>query len=286
MGYENSIDAFKEWLSELIKRSAESGLPASLRDDAFVLNSFFTNKKSDAVSRSQYYRIRGRLLFLGEQFNVVDIAIPDRDVVLKHSPSDIYFKDIDELLSFIDSAVKRKFVGYNPNTDNVLIKTISMLAWYGLSEGNMVEIQKSDVRNKSITSFDFDFSLLANKEHDVLNRLALSDYYNALPSGKQIMFTGDASYLFRPTRIKLDRIPVSEIAGQIKKFNLLIQNSKQHISVKRLQKNGRFAKVLQDNSGLSDIEKIEKYFKCSRKDNKVAFAIVKDYQNWKENLNK
>ena len=160
-----------------------------------------------------FFRVKERLKILSAALGI-ELEIPSRDDILAFSRGTIYFKDIAEVIRFIDNVGSGYLSGYNPDDDLLMIKSIAVLAWNQFPVKKMLAIKRADI----ISGEGFDFKSLSGQEYAVLKNFALSDGYRAIPNNKPTTFKGDDTLLFRVTRYGVKDMDHNDIAGFVKRF--------------------------------------------------------------------
>ena len=252
-----------------------------LFDKTFVCKTFFLQSTS-SICRAHYQKIKGYLINLGI-FLGITIPIPSREEVIASQELFCYFRSLDEALNFIDSIGERTLNTYNPYTDLVIIKSIVVLGWNGLSSKEIVSLPKTNV---SPCTNDFCVVSVGNKKIELSGSAASAIFnlryleeYNGLPSGKKRILSGDSLFLFRPTSPTRERIDESYIIQALKRFNKL--TNERSIIFRNLRKNALFVKIKEDRTNKKPIEKIMDIMKCSFN---IALNYLPQYLQWEKYL--
>ena len=268
------------YLDNLIALAGERDFTDALRDENVLQASFFMSKHS-GISRTNYQKIKTYLKNLFEYYGI-DKTIPSREDVLGAQKTQMYWATLDDILDFIDKVGRNKMDIYNPRSDLLPIKCLTILGWYGLSLSDILELKKADI----IVDNNFNYSIKTNnksisidyRSFDTLTCFALLYSYRGFPSGRMKVLKGDGQYLFRPTVANVQRCNENTLKQNLKFFNNYIEPMYHAmISFGKLHKNALFVEIYQDNSENTLQEKIMEHAAC---DAVLACGYEKEYAQW------
>lgn len=273
---QNDVRTYIRSLNNLL---GENDVASSLRDDTLLCRSFYI-VASSGVSRTNYQKIKTYIVNLFDMYGI-DKEVPSREQVLAAQTLKCYWKDLDDLMDFIDKIGENKMQNYNPRTDLITIKAIAVLGWYGFSIEEVTEAKKDGlyqndskylirIREKAV-SLDW-------RSYDILCRLAFLYAYKGFPSGKLQILKGDGNYLFRPTTSGLSRWNENNVKQALKHFNYYAKSpANAIISFGKLHKNAIFTEVFNDQGDDGVYEKIIRITGCS---STLAQGYRKEYEQW------
>jgi len=273
---------FRKWTSRLEELAGSDSLEDALRKKAFVCKAFYLLNAGTGASLRLYHYIRQYLAFVYEHFGLpAQSFLPSREEVLASQKKTIYFKDLNDVLQFVDNIGNARLSPYDPNQDLLPVKSIIILGWNGFLVQDMIAVKRKDIQKTEDDYYIEHESLgrktISEQEYRILKSFALADEYRTFPSGKIKSLKGNDNLLFRSTR-EAAEIDKNDILGYLTRFNSAIPNSSHSINLIYLRKNALFVKVLNDTSD-NLTEKIQRYFMCTQP---ISYAIKKEYLQWKE----
>jgi hypothetical protein len=274
-------------------RRVLKSLPELLTDKRFLCKTFFM-QKTNAVSRSHYQKIKNYLLNLFDYLDVCSV-VPSQEKVADSREIVYFFKDLDDVFGFVDLVGFAKMDNYDPSEDLIFIKAIAILAWYGFSMQEIVDVRKSDLiaidgaygvylstseDTETANSSDKKLIPMTKQAFDILSFCSSLEMYRSFPSGKVQVLKGDPHLLFRPAYVDCDELKKEYPIYLMKYFNNAAADvSDKILSIKNLRKSALFETIREDKTDRSLIEKIMGYTKCPINH---AYAYRKQYSRWAE----
>lgn len=273
------------WI-KYVEESAGLGLSKEVLQskDKLFYCSLFT-KGDTTVARTKYFMVKSWLQNL-LNFYDVNVAIPSREDILDTLGNKNYFKDLKELLDYIDYSGDTRIPNYRPASDMLYLKSLCILGWYGFSQEEIVALLISDLRQ-----FEGGYYIkrndtlipLTDTEFQIIKSFSLTDCCQGYPSGKLVYYK-DTHYLFRPVlksdNANKDSTTVLSIKTLIKKFN---NNNPRNINISfvSLRKNRVFTEIYNDKTDIGLSEKIAKHFGS---DANLTINLKKEYTSWVKNV--
>lgn len=252
----------------------------ALKDYKFLCKTFYL-QKTGGIVYSHYLKIKDYLLNLFEYYGV-ESTVPSREDVIAAQTTVCYFKDLDDLLDFIDYVGELKLDNYNKRIDLANIKTVAVLGWYGLTTQEIATLPNACIgtADGSFWVYKPDGSRIEISEHaySIISILRSLDEYRGFPSGRKIIFKGDNTHLFRTKTSSCEVITEDHIIQIIRRFNDAIPPTCNNaINFRKLKKNALFETVYNDTSDQLVIHKIMKHMECNRN---VAQGYKLEYERW------
>ena len=243
---------------------------------------------TDKMGKAQFFRIKKYVkefyIWLYEQGVVSESLVSEAtkitmdDVISSREIQKTYFRDLDSALDFVEAVGSS--CGLNEYDDLLVIKTIVILSWCGLERTEISEIKKCDlIYPENSIRFDGKAPIVLKTEYfDILHRFSELDMHRGFPSGK-IQVYESSPYLMRAARST--RMDSDKISQAIKRFNVIAFDRFGHrLSVKALQNNGTFCKVLKalerDSRTLTEV--VMSVACCDRH---VAFWYKTMFEKWR-----
>lgn len=259
---EKTIDQISKYVDNLNKLIGNSDESVVLRDTTFLCKSFYTRRTcSNSKHHHEYVR-----KFLENVFDYVGIQekIPTRQEALDKMFQEgkaTYFKSLDDLLNLIDAVGAIVLPDYNELVDLIIVKTIVILGWYGLSAEEISLLKISDVeRIKNERAIE-------DKHYKILQIATSLDYYKGLPSGLLINLDVDSCYLIRLRKNSKGESPAPKpinITQTLTRFNKNIPHVLNFaIYFSLLKKNAELIMIHNDKSDSLLLDKITKHTGCS-----------------------
>lgn len=282
---EQRLSDVRRFLAHVSELAADSDLPDKFADRDFLCNAFYMQRLS-SITRTHYQKIKEYLLNLFDWYNV-KIEVPTQEEVIEFTQVYAYFRNLESALRFIDNVGELRLVNYNSSQDLVIVKSIFILGWYGLSLKEIVSLKKVDI-SKGTNGYGIvcvgDKRIIVDTiSIDVLMNLKYLDSYKSLPNGTTKTLKGCEDYLFRPTAANCDGVAETHIAQFLKRFNDNVpRHLHQNIAFRNIYRNAKFVDVYNDKSTDSLLQKIEKHTSCSPKQ---AFSYRTQYLAWVELIN-
>lgn len=235
--------------------------------DKDCLCKIFYIQRGNSISRSHYQKIKEHLCNLLDYYSI-NVTIPSRTDVLDANETIGFFKDLPSLIDFIDRIGAMQLPDYNKQKDLVVLKSIVILGWYGLSSKEIVNLNKNDLIYGEPCKIYRTYSSyieIPQQYFLILSNLESLDEYRGLPSGKMQVFKGDDNKLFRPIREGSDSFDEGNLMQTIKRFNKIIPPYlNTSICFRNLWKNAMFVNIHEDTSDDSLLIKITKHMHCSK----------------------
>lgn len=254
----------------------------ALIDKGFLCKAFYLQETS-GISKPHYLKIKDYLTNLFDYYKVKS-EVPSREDVIASQTTICYFKDLDNLLDFIDYVGEIRLSNYNKRVDLANIKTVAALGWYGLTTQEITILPRFCV-GRNDTEFwlakpDGTRVAISERVFNIISTLRSLDEYRGLPSGRKIIFKGDDTYLFRATTATCESITEDHIIQIIRRFNGAIPPTCNNaLNFRKLRKNALFEIVYNDNSDELLVHKIMKHMECNRR---VAQGYKLEYDRWVE----
>ena len=276
-------DDIIRFLKYVDKLAEEAPLSELLQSDTFLCRTFFI-RKSNAVSRPHYQKIKGYLINLFD-FIGVDSTVPSREEVLTSQQVISLFPDLNAVLDLVDYVGNLKLQDYNPSIDLVHLKSTFILAWYGMSAAEIASLPKKNLRTLPEGIYRIYFPDAETEKYvdipkqyfDILDALRFADGYRGLPTGKKQLFKGSDDFLFRPVNVNTSIKP-EQVTLTFFRFNREIPPEKhQFVNLNNLRKNALFVDIYNDSSDSSLLEKIMKHMNCN---DIMAYGYKKQYEYW------
>lgn len=274
----NDAIRFIDNLNEIVGEQS----PSLLLDKEVLCKTFYISENG-SICRQHYQKVKDYLLKIGEYFGI-EIQIPSRTDVINSHEMNCYFRDIDDLLDFIDKVGYSHMPTYDKSRDLLTLKAMVVLGWHGFLSQEIAKLQNDELiqndenlieilHNGSIVTFN-------QRESDILKRTSVLGEYNGFPNGKLIILYGDNKFVFRPGTRSQSYITADHIIQKIKRFN--VYAGYKNIMFRNLYKNAKFVEIANCNTNQSDVQKIISIMNCSFNS---ALNYLPQYQAWK-NLNK
>lgn len=269
---------FRRWIGG-VQPHFDGREPSEVLQDKKTVILMFAISNYNGISRIQYQKIKRYLTILFKYFNV-DGAIPSREEVLEIQTQNKYFKDLDDVLGFIDRVGSLRWLDYNSESDLCVVKAISIFGWHGLSLSEISKLEKSHIQKREdqtiIKSGEKQIALSGRAER-IVNYLSISDGHRGFPSGKLQNYKGDPKFLFRPSKSDKDLNDVG-IAQILQRFNEEIPiHLNKRIDFRLLSKNRIFNDIYEDDTQETLFNKIARHFGCNQA---VASGYKTEYFFW------
>ena len=275
-------DDVERFLSHVTELADTSPLAEKLLDRDFLCNTFYL-QKLNSITRTHYQKIKEYLLNLFDWFGVEGV-IPSQEEVISSAQIYTYFRDLENAMQFIDHVGELVLTNYTPTQDLIIVKSIFILGWYGLSLKDIIALKrfwfKKNEDGCGVISID-DKQITVDKESaKVLTCLQYLHSYKSIPSGKIKYLKGNEEYMFRPTTANCEKLTEMHIVQVLKRFN---DNTPsylhQNIAFRCIYRNAKFVDILNDQTDKTLLEKIEIHTKCSPKQ---VFSYKTQYLAWLE----
>lgn len=282
---EQRLSDVRRFLAHISELAGNSVLSEKLADHDFLCNAFYM-QRLNSITRTHYQKIKEYLLNLFDWYNI-KAEVPTQEEVIEFTQVYAYFRSLESALQFIDHVGELRLVNYNASQDLVIVKSIFILGWYGLSLKEIVSLKKVDIsKNKDgdgLVCFGNKCIIVDAISIDALMNLKYLDNYKSLPNGTTKTLKGCEDCLFRPTAANCDGVAETHIAQFLKRFNDNVpRHLHQNIAFRNIYRNAKFVDVYNDKSNDSLLQKIEKHTACSPKQ---AFSYRTQYLAWVELIN-
>lgn len=266
---------------------------------------YSSGKKAD-VGITKLYILKTFLINFADWLNTQNL-IENYDELVKYitsltpekmlsedSMAQIYFKSIDDVISFIDNigqncfnqiaATKKGFDSYDRNEDLLFIKTIAILSWRGYSYEEMLQIKKEDVCIRGNTNYCIIKPIRKNisiLEYKILQNFASATEQRGLPSGRLTKYN-NTNMLLRPQKSKQILVP-NAIVCNLNRFNDYASsiNSPFLLNTKALTKSG-FYVMLHDTCKNNDDSITQNIMRLKNCDYTQAFRARQYYEIWRK----
>lgn len=281
---EQRLNDIRRFLTHISELSAGSSLADKLADHDFLCNAFYM-QRLNSITRTHYQKIKEYLLNLFDWYKI-KAEVPTQEEVIEFTQVYAYFRSLESALRFVDHVGELRLANYNPTQDLVIVKSIFILGWYGLSLKEIVALKKADVSKgkdgNGVVRVVDSYVTLDSSSFDVLMNLKYLDNYKSLPNGTLKTLKGCEDYLFRPTT-NCNGLTETLLAQFLKRFNDNVpRHLHQNIAFRNIYRNAKFVDVYNDKSTDSLLQKIEKHTSCSPKQ---AFSYRTQYLAWVELIN-
>lgn len=276
------VKSAENFIDKLNSITQGKDIARELTEKETMVQAFFFDKETN-ISRAFYQRIKKHIINLGEYLGV-DIAIPTIQDVMNANNTQHYFKNLDSVISFVDEVIGYELPEYNPTADSFYLKSLIILAWFGLSTEEMLKLKKSDValggKQCKINTHKpvHKYINIPSNLSPILSCLVNNDCYKGLPSGKKIYLNKNSEFLFSQKKNTNSVNPELALRQIIKRFNNLASRYNTNISLTTLRKNGAFVDVYNDNSNESLSTKIKNRFGCDRFQ---SLTLTEQFLSWK-----
>ncbi len=224
------------------------------------------------------------------------------DFLTEENLSRIYFIDLLSVINFINNvgefylnkvAAKRKnFDNYNTISDLLNIKVIAVLAWYGFSPSEMLEINKTDIKISGNTYYiDIKPRVYITKfDYNILSLYAQTETYRGIPSGRLVYLAKGDKLIRAGSTTNKEEATDKYIFNTIKRFNQCATNmgSILLLQPKALSKCGAFSKIyeLSKNNPENLNKIIREIFNCSNSEGSWQKYYYKKWVNIFHPINK
>lgn len=281
---EQRLSDVKRFLTHISELSVDSSLPDKLTDHDFLCNAFYM-QRLNSITRTHYQKIKEYLLNLFDWYKI-EAKVPTQEEVIEFTQVYAYFRSLESALRFVDHVGELRLANYNSTQDLVIVKSIFILGWYGLSLKEIVALKKVDIskdkNGNGVVHVKDSYITLDSNSFDILMNLKYLDSYKSLPNGTLKILKGCEDYLFRPTT-NCNGLTETLLAQFLKRFNDNVpRHLHQNIAFRNIYRNAKFVDVYNDKSTDSLLQKIEKHTSCSPKQ---AFSYRTQYLAWVELLN-
>jgi hypothetical protein len=278
--------AFRRWLEYVESIKKDDEITDVLKNSAFLRRTFYM-RKTGTISRAHYYKVKEYLANL-LAFYFISVPLPTHDEVLDSQEFICFFKGLRDVINLIDEVGSSKWNGYSAQWDLLFIKSIVILGWHGFTPLEIAHIKKRSVfsadkngvaqyliqmeKGETVEILEWEYIILKNLSHSVAHK--------GLPAGKQRVYKGDDTQLFRPLIHTQDTISERDIIQALKRFNKEIPDGNYTaINFRNLRKNALFVDVFRDKTSGGVINKIMEHFGCNMT---VAYGFEKQYKQWKD----
>lgn len=236
-----------------------------------IVSLFLTHNGNGIAGKSQFFKIKAYTICLFRWlFNLGKI---DRDVlrfieeltpetiINRDRLQDSYFCSVDDMLEFFDYVGGRR--GFKNDDCLLILKTIAILSWHGLTMNEIRDVQKASVRpngvliiqsrNKTLT--------LSEREYEILEKLSVVETIPSFPSGRNVVFV-ESSYLLRSSTS--EQMSSAALINKLRRFNLIaMEETNRAISVPGLKKNGIMV-TMKSLGGAWTPERIQRLLGCEK----------------------
>lgn len=266
------------WLKRTEALIGDQDIKSALSDKE-ILCKLFATSSGTAVLGTQYIRTKKYIKNLLDYYGVSESVIPSLEEVQDaNGVVEDLFGDLDSIFALIDSVGERKCENYQAVTGFVRMKSIVILAWYGLSLDQIGDFKKEDIvvfgENKLYIRVGNNLIQISPKEYCILSLQAENDYIVS-PSGRRDYYIEDSEFLIRNKRGS---------QGADKKIfcNKIFQRFSQEtfpnqINVKQVRYSGYFYRIWSDNSSETLAQKIEKHTGCT---SDRTYMYMNLYNKW------
>ncbi len=272
------IGEVKGFLTNFFKLLGDNDASATLRNSGFLCKTFYLHD-TNSMSRAQYFKIKKNLLNLFDYYGVQSKVPPIDDVIESHD-IDCFFKDLDDVLQFVDSVGEARIRSYDPEVDLNHIKSIIILGWYGFSSEEIASLPLSNVTMKDNRYGVYhlstsEFVPIRESDYTILASLGTIEHYRGLPSGKLQIVKGDSSLLIRSVRSD-SASPQARIFQLLKRFNAATFGGSK-IIFRHLSRNAEFVAIREDKQPITLVNKIIEHTRCNQNQ---AYTIKRQYALW------
>lgn len=220
---------------------------------------FFVDRSK--LAKSQFYFIRNILVEFAiwlRDNDMVDDSYVDYVRSIKRSEIECseellagYFSDLDSALDLV-SAVGRR-VRKTDGDNTAQLRMIVILAWFGLSRSEMIQIRKKDVNRetKTVSVQDGRAVYIPSPYFEMIDAEVGAIEYAGFPVGQKRAYL-PSKYLFRSARS--DSLNEGQLTQLVKVFNTCANDYVlRNLSIVALNKNGRFYHMMQREAQGEDV---------------------------------
>lgn len=280
------INELRKWLDWIDVLRGKENLREVLLCKDFIMR-ILTEFSSVSFSKTYYYRIKDYIVNLADYIGCnLSVPIPSLNEFIEQQNPDVYFKNLQEILDFIDKTGEQNLgTLYNPNIDLIHIKSLVILAWKGLNVDEISQLKPTNlcrINQECFLNMPTGKKIpLSENEFEILSKQTVISEYRALPGGKYVEYK-TSDFLFRPTtKNKSDETQLTRerIYQLIIRFNETIKHGGKEIALPKLQENALFDELISDISKIPLTEKIRKYSDCTLT---AALGIKIRFEKWKD----
>lgn len=272
------INGFLENLELII---GDGNAKELLANENFLCRTFFL-RRTNNISTPQYQKTKEFLRAVLDYYELTT-SIPTHETVLASQEIISYFRDLDDALDFVDKVGYLNSPNYKKDVDLMHIKSIVVLAWYGLSQKSICSMPKGNIEALQNGTYVLHspFSpqkdiLISKRAYDILEIMQGLDGYTSISDQRYFHFVGYHNSLLRPTKITRNGVDEKFICQIILRFNRLNPTNK-CLSIKTLRKNALFVEIHNDITDKPLINKIIEHMDCTRK---IAHGYKPQYLQW------
>lgn len=274
------VDAFYKTVQEVLGDCE----PEQLSEPMKIIQLLYG--QTETLGKAKYYSrlklVRMLYEWLEEQGLVSDAVLQYvnglkfQDVVSEYELMKYYFSSLEDVISYITFVGAQK--GLGDQDDLLHIKTIAILAWYGLDSEQILSMTKIGIsRMDNRIRVGDDIIHIQDAEHmTILRRFASLDMHRGFPSQKS------QTYVSTPYLMRTERQPTMNLNSLrciIHRFNVEAKKYGKQISVLHLRKNGWFYQMIHSDGRKSDHAMIVELAGC---DAALACSYRCCYDRWKK----
>ena len=204
-------------------------------------------------------------------------SINEADITIGSAVSKRYFRDLDDVLDFVEAAGRIR--GFGSDDDLLVVKSIIVLTWVGVTRAEMCEILKRDIPSRGRECVLAGRKVeLSNRARNILWTLASTDRYHYFPSGA-VATRRPSEFLFRTPRSP--KMNLDGIAGALVRFNECAEvDLARRVDIRSLR-NNRCCCNLYEAIGNNPVrlDDVSKAFGCDRS---AAMWYRSVYERWKK----
>ncbi len=213
-------------------------------DNADKISELFRMNKA-VTSRSQFYRLKRYIISFYKMLagcgEVADDtmhrveALTLSNIQTTDDIQKAYFADLRHLLDYVNLIGSQYDLG--GEFDQITLKSILILTWYGFETSEIVGLRQSDIRDGRVLRCDEMPLSLPDEYFKILQRCASTVQYRAFPSGKRIICES-SPYLLKASS---GRLSPEKIKQLLKRFNVVSKERlKRTLALANVKRNGVF----------------------------------------------
>lgn len=268
--------AIEKWLikvKELISIEGKSEEEALL--DKINLRKIYAFGQETALGKNTYANTTTLLAILFDYYGISKENLPKKEELLD---ARTFFKDLDDILSYIDRIGTDVVENYDKNYDFVRSKSIIILNWFGFSPKEIITLSSDDLKEENglfyIGTKDHTVSL-EEKYYVILKRQSTALFYKGIQVGTTFSYPSRDKTLIVAREGK--SLTIDGLNRTQRDINKALEKYSKTIVFKYIKKFKIFNDIFKDSSGLPTVEKMMNYAQCHYR---TAQDYVIDYEFW------
>lgn len=270
----------KRFLNRVDEVCGEIAPQRRLQDKNAVCQLFYLQQLT-FISRTNYQKIKDYVINLFDWLGI-NGEVPTQREVIDAGECVSYFRGLPEALSFIDAVGQYWLPNYHPLEDLIVVKSIYILGWYGLTLNEIADLKKEDISRQSDGS-----GLVKIGERQIcidsdafvfISALKTLESYQSLPNGRIRHLRGDGNNLFRVASYEESEIEATHLVQILKRFNAHVPSHlAQRLAFRTIRVNALFVEIQNDESDEPLLDKVLRITHCSPKQ---AYSYRTQYLAW------